>query len=225
MIKTRFVFYIAAVALLAATPATGQLTNTPVLALASGDADGVNSLGAGYALGLNDQSRKLDTFGAGFARGMEKVSFGVYGAYVLSDVTGIDDEVSLAGSVAYHVPMADDSPASVSLSRPASGGSMRTSSVLNFPVGVAIQGSTQAGSVVVRPWVMPRVQWTRVSEVGTTPSSTATDFGASGGVGFVSQGGFGFGVAADLLIEEDMTIATDNASRLGFLVYVTYTLP
>ena len=224
MIKTRFVFYIAAVALLAATPATGQLTNTPVLALASGDADGVNSLGAGYALGLNDQSRKLDTFGAGFARGMEKVSFGVYGAYVLSDVTGIDDEVSLAGSVAYHVPMADDSPASVSI-QTSIGWINATSSVLNFPVGVAIQGSTQAGSVVVRPWVMTRVQWTRVSEVGTTPSSTATDFGASGGVGFVSQGGFGFGVAADLLIEEDMTIATDNASRLGFLVYVTYTLP
>ena len=224
MNKTRFVFSIAAVALLVATPATGQLTNTPVLALASGDADGVNSVGAGYARGLNDQSRKLDTFGAGFARGMETVSFGVYGAYVLSGITGVDDEVSLAGSVAYHVPMADDSPVSVSL-QTGIGWINRTSSVLNFPVGVAIQGSTQAGSVAVRPWVMPRVQWTRVGGVGIIPSSTEADFGASGGVGFVSQGGFGFGVAADLLIEEDMVVATDNTSRLGFLVYMTYTLP
>ena len=98
MNKARFVFYIAAAALLVATPATGQLTNTPILALAQGDADGVNSVGAGYARGLNDQSGKLDTFGAGFARGMEKVSFGVYGAYVLSGITGIDNEVSLAGT-------------------------------------------------------------------------------------------------------------------------------
>ena len=224
MNNPRFVFYIAAVALLAATPATGQLTNTPVLALAQGDADGVNSVGAGYARGLNDQSGELDTFGAGFARGMEMVSYGVYGAYVYSGITGVDNEVSLAGSVAYHVPMADDSPVSVS-AQTGIGWINATSSVLNFPVGVAIQGSTQAGSVVVRPWVMPRVQWTRTGEVGTSPSSTVTDFGASAGVGFVSQGGFGFGVAADLLIEEDMVVATDNASRLGFLVYMTYTLP
>ena len=224
MNKARFVFYIAAVALLAATPATGQLTNTPVLALAQGDADGVNSVGAGYARGLNDQSGKLDTFGAGFARGTEMVSFGVYGAYVLSGITGIDDEVSLAGNLAYHVPMADDSPVSVSL-QTGIGWINATSSVLNFPVGVAIQGSSQAGSLVVRPWVMPRVQWTRVGDIGIIPGSTEADFGASGGVGFVSQGGFGFGLAADLLFEEDIAVATDNASRLGFLFYVTYTLP
>ena len=224
MNKTRFIFSIAAVALLVATPATGQLTNTPVLALASGNADGVNSVGAGYARGLNDQSGKLDTFGAGFARGREMVSYGIYGAYVLSGITGIDDEVSLAGSVAYHVPMANNSPVSVSV-QTGIGWINATSSVLNFPVGVAIQGSTQAGSVAVRPWVMPRVQWTRVGGVGTAPSSTEADFGASGGVGFVSEGGFGFGVAADLIFEEDIAVATDNASRLGFLVYVTYTLP
>ena len=60
--------------------------------------------------------------------------------------------------------------------------------------------------------------------MGSVPSPAAPNFGASA-VGFVSQGGFGFGVAADLLIEEDMVVATDNASRLGFLVYMTYTLP
>ena len=83
------------------------------------------------------------------------VSYGVYGAYVYSGITGVDNEVSLAGSVAYHVPMADDSPVSVSL-QTGIGWINATSSALNFPVGVAIQGSTQAGSVVVRPWVMPR---------------------------------------------------------------------
>ena len=224
MNNPRFVFYIAAVALLVATPATGQLTNTPVLALAQGDADGVNSVGAGYARGLNDQSGKLDTFGAGFARAMEMVSYGVYGAYVYSGLTGVDNEVSLAGSVAYHVPMAGDSPVSVSL-QTGIGWINATSSVLNFPVGVAIQGSSQAGSLTVRPWVMPRIQWTRVGDVGIIPGNTEADFGASAGVGFVSQGGFGFGLAADLLFEEDIAVATDNASRLGFLVYVTYTLP
>ena len=223
MSKTKFAISIAVAAFLVATPAMGQLHNFPVVALAPGDADGVNTVAAGYARGLNDQSFKLDAIGAAFVRGMEQVSFGIMGGYVLSGVTGVDNEVTLAGSVAYHVPI-EDSPVGVSL-QTGIGWINEGASTLLFPVGVALQGSTEAGSLMARPWVMPRVQFTRFGAVGAGSSSTETDFGASAGVGFASEGGFGFGVALDLLIGEDIAVPADNASAIGFLVYVSYTLP
>ena len=69
---------------------------------------------------------------------------------------------------------------------------------------------------------MPRVQFTRV---GGTASSTETDFGASGGVAVETEGGFGFGVAFDVIIEADILAPADNASRLGLGAYVFYALP
>ena len=208
-----------AAALLLATPAMGQLVNFPVLALPAGDADGATSVGAGWGRGLNDQSGKLNLFGAGFARSMEMVSFGASGGYLRSGVTGVDNEVTLAGSVAYHLPV--DAPVSVSI-QSGIGWIKFAETVLNFPVGVAISGSTEAGSATLSPWVMPRVQFTRL---GGTNSSTATDFGASAGVEVLTEGGFGIGLAFDLLIEQDILVATDNASRLGLGAYVFYALP
>jgi hypothetical protein len=151
---------------------------------------------------------------------MEKVSFQISGGYVMSGL----DEVTLAGTIAYHLINDSDSPASVSI-QTGIGWINLASSALIVPVGVAIQGSTEAGSMMVRPWVMPRVQFTRVGAVGAGSSSTETDFGASAGVAFVSEGGFGFGVALDFLIEQDDLVAADNASSIGFGVYVAYVLP
>ena len=95
---------IAAAALLVATPAMGQLVNFPVLALAPGDADGNTSVGAGWGRGLNDQSGKLNLIGAGVVRSMEMVSFGISGGYLLQDAPA-DNELALAGSLAYHLPV------------------------------------------------------------------------------------------------------------------------
>ena len=207
---------IAAAALLVATPAMGQLVNFPVLALAPGDADGNTSVGAGWGRGLNDQSGKLNLIGAGVVRSMEMVSFGISGGYLLQD-TPADNEVALAGSLAYHLPV--DGAASVSI-QSGIGWYNPGESVLIFPVGLSISGSSEAGSAMVSPWVMPRVQFTRV---GGTASSTATDFGASGGVAVETEGGFGFGLALDLLIVEDAV--GDNTSALGLGAYVFYALP
>jgi len=219
MSKTRFVFSIAVVALMVATPATGQIFNSPVLALPAGDADGATSIGAGWGRGLNDQSGKLNSFGAGVVRAMEKVSFGVFGAYAI-DAGGADaSEATFGGSVAYHVMNDDDSPATVSI-QGGIGYIKFAETVLNFPIGVAISGSTEAGSMMVRPWVMPRVQFTRV---GGTNSSTDTDFGASAGVGVFSEGGVGLSLSFDWLLVDDGT--GSNTSNLGLGVVLVYQLP
>ena len=217
MNQSKFAFTIACfAALLVATPATGQLVNFPVLAIPSGD--GNTSIGAGWGRGLNDQSGKLDLIGAGFASHRETVSFGASGGYLLQDAPA-DNEVALSGSVAYHVP----SSGSVGIGIQTGIGWFNPGeSILLIPVGVSISGSTEAGSATVSPWIMPRVQFTRV---GGTASSTETDFGASGGVAVQTEGGFGFGLAFDVIIEEDFASPGDNASRLGLGAYVFYALP
>lgn len=215
MSRTRFAFSIAVVALLVATPATGQLTNFPVLALSPGD--GVTSIGAGWGRGLNDDSGKMNAFGVGVRRSMETVSFSVAGGYVL-DATGADTDgkTTFAGAIAYHLPI--DSSVNVSL-QTGIGYISLTETVLNFPVGIAISGNTEAGSMMVSPWIMPRVHFTRV---GGTNSATATDYGGSAGIRFASEGGFGFGIAADVLMVDDGAGGTN--SSIGFSAGFSYRL-
>ena len=220
MNKTRFVFSIAVAALLVATPAMGQLPGFPVFGLTPADGDAATSVGAGYGRGLNDQSGKQDAIGVGVLRAMETVTFGVFGSYNLSGVTGVDDEVAFAGAVAYHLPVGDDGPVDVSV-QTGIGWINPGESILNFPVGVVISGSTTAGSLTVPLWIMPRVQFTRV---GGTNSNTETDFGASGGVSFYTEGGWGLGLTLDWLIEQDIAVPADNASRIGFSAGVSYRL-
>lgn len=226
MIKARFAFFIAVVALMVATPAMGQLFNVPVLALGAGDADGATSIGAGYSRGLNDDSGKLDAIAVGLVRAREQVSFGVSAGLVLSDdAAGLpSSEITFAVDVAYHVINDSDSPLTVSVqggagwSKP--GDDPDDLTFLLFPVGIAISGSTEAGGMMVRPWIMPRVQFTRVGESGGTPSNTDTDFGGSAGVGFTTEGGFGFGVAGDILIVDDGLGGNDSVFLLaGYLTY------
>ena len=227
MSRTRVVFSIAVVALLVATPAMGQLANFPVLALGAGD--GVIAVGGGYGRGLNNDSGKLNSIGVGVSRSMEMVSFGVSGGLVLSDTgAGLpSSEVTLAGRVAYHLPIGDDSPVNVSVQggigweKP--GDSPADVTLLFFPVGVSLSGTTTAGSLEVRPWVMPRVQFTRFGEFGIISSNTQTDFGASAGVGATTESGFGFGVSGDLLIVDDG--AGGNNSVFLVAAGVFYRLP
>jgi hypothetical protein len=151
---------------------------------------------------------------------MERVSFGVFGSYLLGQGTA-DNEAAFAGAVAYHLPVGADGPVDLSI-QTGIGWVNPGVSVLNFPVGVVISGSTEAGSMMVTPWVMPRVQFTRV---GGTASSTETDFGASGGVTIASEGGVALGLTLDWLLQPDILVPADNASRIGFSAAIIYALP
>ena len=218
MTQHRFVFSFAWIAaLLIATPAVGQLINFPVLALAPGDADGATSVGAGWARGLNDDSNKQSAFGAGFQRAMERVSFGASAGYVATDT----DELTLAGSVGVHVLPDNDAPVQVTvqsgLGWMSIDGTPDNTSLLNIPVGVAIQSNNDSP---VSAWVMPRINFLRDSSGGV--SNTESKFGASAGAAYTSEGGVGVGVAFDLQRAESLP---EDVSRVGFLAYVFYALP
>ena len=205
---------IAAAALLVATPAMGQLINFPVLALAPGDADGVTTVGAGFGRGLNSNSGEQSSFAAGVSRGMERVSFGVAAGYVATDT----DELTLAGDVAVHLLSDSDSPVQVSLQSGLGWMSIETApssseSLLNIPVGVAIQSNNDGPASV---WVMPRYNFTRFA------GSTESKLGASAGGSYAAENGVGFGLALDWQIVESLP---DDDHSLMFGVFVFYALP
>ena len=225
MNKTRFVFSIAVAALLVATPAMGQLINFPDLALPAGESndDPAISVGAGWGRGLSDASGKESSFGAGAALAMELLSFGVSGGYI----TGDTDELTLAGNVAYHLPI--DAPVGLSLQTGL--GWIKTDiltlnlTTLAIPIGIAVQGSTEAGSATVNIWGMPRFQLTRFSgsALGLAESSTDKDFGGSAGVNVVLESGWGIGVAGDILVVDDLAGGNESLFTIGG--YVFYNLP
>ena len=179
MRKTRFVFSIAVAALLVATPAMGQLLNYPITALPAGDADGATSIGAGWGRGLNEDSGKLNAFGAAVTRATETVSWQLAGAYVNSS------DIAFRGTLAYNA-LAEN----VGIQGGIEWKSPDAGTQLNLPIGISFSG----GSESVTYSVMPRVQFTRTS--GTT-TTTDTNFGASAGIGFVTEGGVGLGLSGD----------------------------
>ena len=225
MNKTRFVFSIAVAALLVATPAMGQLNNFPVLALPAGDADGATSIGAGWGRGLNESTGKLNSFVLGVARAMESVSFGISGAYVV-DAGGADaSEIALGGSIAYNLPQ-NDLPVRFGVQGGiewmSMDGTPDNTTLLNFPVGITIQGSTQAGSMALRPWIMGRWEWIRTSSGGT--SGTEGNAGISSGISGVMESGFGIGLSIDWTRPDRLSgAATENWWLFGAAVF--YALP
>ena len=225
MNKTRFVFSIAVAALLVATPAMGQLLNYPYTALAPSNADGMTSIGVGWGRGLSDSSQKLNAFGAGVTRATEMVSFGIAGAYV-QEVGGPDvSEFALRGSVAYNVPMDGSVDVGIQggIEWMSVEGTPANTTLLNFPLGVSIQGGTTAGSLAIPLWVMPRVQFLR-SSVENSSSETNTDFGAAAGVGLVAENGLGLSLSIDWLYTDDGTGADSNTSRWLFGAAIIYQL-
>ncbi len=226
MNKTRFVFSIAVAALLVATPAMGQLLNYPYTALAPSNADGMTSIGVGWGRGLSDSSQKLNAFGAGVTRATEMVSFGVAGAYVID--AGLADgtsEIALRGSVAYNVPMDGSVDVGIQggIEWMSVDGTPGSTTKLNFPLGVSIQGGTTAGSLAIPLWVMPRVQFLRSSMEGQS-SDTNTDFGAAAGVGLVAENGLGLSLSIDWLYTDDRTGSDTDTSQWLFGAAIIYQL-
>ena len=180
MRKTGFVFSIAVAALLVATPAMGQLLNYPITALPAGDADGATSIGAGWGRGLNEDSGKLNAFGVGITRAAETVSYQFAGVYVNSS------DIGLGGRLAYN-GLAEN----IGIQGGIEWKSPDAGTQMNFPIGISFSGASES----VRYSVMPRVQFTRTSASSAT--TTDTDFGASAGIGFVTEGGVGLALSGD----------------------------
>jgi hypothetical protein len=188
-----------AFALIGAAPADAQLWFFPNYSSPSGYGASETYVAASYGRGLNETSGQLNAFGAAVSR------TGVGGRATLSIGAGfvndqLADELTLGGSAAVDV-LPESSATRLSIQAgigwiaPDIGDESLTS--LSFPIGVALSQTFQSGSNSIRPWVMPRVNITRVSYAGA--SDSAVDLGASAGVSLTTTSGFGFHAALDLL--------------------------
>ena len=216
MNQHKFAFTFAWIAaLMVATPAVGQLHNFPVQSLPQGPAAGNLFVATQFARGLNDNSFKQNSFAAAVGRSMERVTVAGAAGYVASDT----DALTLAASVAVHMLRDESIPVQVSLQGGLGWTSLdipattESSTILSFPIGVAISGRPSDGPVSVRPWVMPRLNMVRASALGA--SATQTDIGASAGVSFTSESGVGGNLAADW-------INVEGGSPFGISVGVHY---
>ncbi len=180
------------VALLVATPATGQIANFPVLSLAPGSGYGTTSVGTAFGRGVNNDAWDNSVFVGQIERGLETVSFGASVGYIAST----PENWTASGSVAVHA--FSSSPVQVSLQsglgwikQDIAGSNLTT---LHIPIGLAIQSSGK-----VRPWVMPRVSFIQTSGEAVGASSTETAFGGSAGISLTTGLGVGLSLAYDYL--------------------------
>ena len=202
-------------ALLVAAPAMGQLLNHPVQALPLGDAAGTTFVAAQSARGLNDNSGKQNSFAAGVGRAMEKVSFMGMAGYVASDT----DKLTLGANAAVHLLSDDSTPVQVSVQGGFGWVSLdvltESLSIINFPIGVVLQGRPSGSVTTVTPWVMPRLNMSRASIAGA--STSTTDLGASAGLSVTSESGAGAHLAIDW-------VNVEGGSPFGLAIGVHYML-
>lgn len=181
-----------------ALPASAQLWFFPDYQVPSVGPTGPATFIAGtYGRGLNEASGQADAIGGVVGRTGESVSF--LGGVGLVTGDG-SDELTVGGAVGVDVAQGESATVSVQ------GGIgwmsvdffTETLTMLRFPIGVAIKGQVESPEAVIVPWVMPRVNISRISAGGN--SETETDFGASAGVSFTFPSGFGVHTALDILL-------------------------
>lgn len=183
-----------ALLLVTALPASAQLWFFPDYAVPSA-IDGPSTWIAGsYGRGLNDASGKLDAIGAFAGRTGESASF-MGGLAIVTG--GASDEITAGGSIGFDIMQGES--ATIGLQGGFGWMSPDGGTLLRFPIGVAIKGAAQSPEALIVPWIMPRLNITRVSS-DLFGSDTETDFGASAGVSFTFNGGFGVHTALDILL-------------------------
>lgn len=201
--------------LCSASPGSAQLWFFPDYPVPSAGDSPASFLAATYGRGLNDASGKVDAIG---------LVGGVTGPQV-SFMAGIgrtneegDDETTLGGAIG--VDVVQGASATVSVQGGVGWFSFEffgeTFTALRFPIGVAVKGSIESESASVTPWVMPRLNVTRLS--GGGDSDSQTDLGASGGLSVTFQSGFGIHSALDVLFGEEDELVT-------FGVGIHYVIP
>ena len=181
--------------LVSALPASAQLWDFPDYAVPSANMGPSTFIAGTYGRGLNDASGKLDAYGAIVGRTGEAASF--MGGLGIVTSPG-DDEITVGGAVG--VDLVKGESATIAFNGGIGWMSPGDATLLRFPLGIAIKGFAQSPEATIAPWVMPRINITRVSFSGS--SSTETDFGASAGVGFTFPNGFGIHTALDLLLSD-----------------------
>lgn len=221
------VFAIAALAMVLVTEAaSAQLAGNPVYAINPGI--GV-TLNGDFGRGVNDDSGEGNFYGGRVVLGVPMLSFWVGGGMYDSGVPNADSEVTLGGGAAFNLIKAPILP--VALTLQVGGGTVGCGtdcSELNLVAGPALRINVPTPGIGIEPWIMPRLQLSRVS-AGET-DITQTGFGASGGVNINLPMGLGIHAAADFASLPEstsglVTILESQPFTAGIGVHYKITVP
>jgi hypothetical protein len=175
------------------------------------------TIGAEFGMGLNDDAKFGDEAGmylggrAAYGASMFTV-YAIGGVYPLG-VEGLDSETEFGGGFAFHAINKADMPVSVSVQGGVGYVKWGTSTELYFIGGVPIAFNVPSTGVSIKPWVMPRVEYIKVTDF-----DGEFGFGASGGVVVMLPMGVGFNLGIDWL-----TIGDPSWKPLTFGAGVQYT--
>jgi hypothetical protein len=191
---------VAGLSALMAIPAQAQMWFFPDYALPSGFGTSSKFVAASYGRGLNDESGQLNAYGAAFGTVGTRIS--AVGGFGVANASG-NSEATFGGAVGADFFQRE----SVAMSIQVGLGWMSPESVtaLRMPLGVAIKGSFGSESTRFSPWIMPRLNYVRLS--GDTRAGSSYDFGVSGGASVNFSGGFGIHAALDALMDDSTRIS------------------
>lgn len=179
-----------------ALPASAQMWGFPDYAVPSATTGPATFLAGTYGRGLNDASGKLDAFGAVLGRTGEVLSF-MGGVGMVSG--GADDEITVGGAVGADVVHGES--ATLALQGGVGWMDSGNTTMWRFPLGVAVKGYWESPEATIAPWVLPKLNISRVSN--DFLENTETDFGTSVGVAFGFASGFGVHTALDVIFAEN----------------------
>jgi len=156
---------------------------------------GVNIAGD-FGLGVNDDAKlggesSMYVGGRlGYAANMFTI-YAVGGLYPVGNDL-VDGEVTLGGGVGVHVINKAEMPVSVSVQGGVGYIKFGDATTMNFGGGPLLGINVPSSGVAIKPWVMPRVQY-----VKTTDVDGEVGFGASGGLAVDLPMGVGFHLGLD----------------------------
>ena len=188
------------VALLVLAPAATALAQAPGLpVINAGPARGVTVAGmVGFG---NQAAGDATTFGVTGTLGFRRVA--VSGFVARAGGTNLSDNAVTSGGGAVAIKLLGGPlvPVSVNLQAGAAYLAPGEATMWRVPVGIGISWTIPQPVVAIKPWVAPRLDYSRVTApVAGQPdraTSTDTDFGLSGGVTFGFLNGVALDVAAD----------------------------
>jgi hypothetical protein len=174
-----------------------------------------------WGMGINDDAKILgeSAMYAGGRVGYSAQMFTIYGAgaYYPIGVEGVDGEVAFGGGVAVHVINKAEMPVSVSVQGGAGYVKSGDDTRLDFVGGPVIVINVPSTSVAVKPWVMPRVHYVKITDI-----DGEFGFGASGGLSVDLPMGVGFHAGVDWFTIGDPSI---KPLTVGAGIHYTIKLP
>jgi hypothetical protein len=178
---------------LSSEAASAQFDALPVYGAVGGV--GVTIMGD-YGRGLNDESGKTNYFGGRIELGLPMVNFYAGAGSFKPEGDGAESSLTFGGGAAVKLPVGAEAPVAVKVQAGFGYVSEDTYSFMRVPAGVVLAFNVPSTQVAVTPWIMPRVDWQRVSpDVGDSQSEFG--FGASGGLAIVLPVGLDFHAAVD----------------------------